>query len=241
MHCAQCGRLLPSANAICAECDRELSAPSRNALNASGDQDCYTCPQCQQHFDQCITALYPPNAPWYRPQVTLPACPHCKTAITWLKLPRPSIAELRWHGLSFLAAIWPTALLFFYGKQLANAYLMLALTFCLYFFILAQGRKMQMATALFDDGPGQWVLLREAKALQRQLFGLPVLWLILIWLAIYAVLLALLPLTVMVYLAAMLAAFSAFAAVMAWRSTRQAKAQANAAPKSAPTAPAPLG
>ena len=233
MHCTQCGRLLPYANAICAECDRELSAPSRNALNASGDQGLYTCPQCQQHFDQCITALYPPNAPWYQPQDMVPACPHCKTAITWLKLPRPSIAELRWHGLSFLAAMWPAALLIFYGKQLANAYLMLALTFCLYFFILAKGRKMQMAPTLLDDGPGQWVLLREAKALQRQLFGLPVLWLILIWLAIYAVLLALLPLTVMVYLSAMLAAFSAFAAVMAWRSARQAKAVLNTAADSA--------
>ena len=240
MHCAQCGRLLPSANAICAECDRELSAPSRNALNALGDQDCYTCPQCQQHFDQHITALYPPNAPWYRPQVTLPACPHCKTAITWLKLPRPSIAELRWHRLSFLAAIWPTALLFFYGKQLANAYLTLALTAGLYFFTVAQGRKVQIAPTPLDDS-GQWVLAHEAKALQRQLFGLPAPWLILIWLAIFAGLMALLPLTVMVYLAAMLAAFSAFAAVMAWRSTRQAKAQANAAPKTAPTAPAPLG
>ncbi len=240
MHCTQCGRLLPSANAICAECDRELSAPSRNALNALGDQDCYTCPQCQQHFDQHITALYPPNAPWYRPQVTLLACPHCKTAITWLKLPRPSIAELRWHGLSFLAAIWPTALLFFYGKQLANAYLTLALIAGLYFFTVAQGRKVQIAPTPFDSS-GQWVLRREAKALQRQLFGLPAPWLILIWLAIFAGLTALLPLTVMVYLAAMLAAFSAFAAVMAWRSTRQAKARANAAPKSEPTAPAPRG
>lgn len=235
MHCAQCGRLLPAANAICDVCDRELSASLRDALHAPFNEGDYICPQCLQHFGQHITVLYPPNAPWYRPQSRQSACPHCKTAITWLKLPRPSTRALRWHGLAYLSALWPTALLFFDGKQFFHPYLATVLTFCTYMFTLVQGRKTHMALTPPDDNPGQWMLLSEAKALQRHTFGrLPVPLLLLIWMAVFIGLMTLLPLTVMACLSAMLAAFSVFAGMMAWRIAHQAITSGHTPPQSAP-------
>ena len=187
----------------------------------------YECPACKQLFAQHITALYPPNAPWYRLQNKLPACPYCKAAITWLKLPRPGIREQCWQALAYLSSMMPQALLLFLGPELlAHHHLLVILFLVFYVFAL-----MRIAPTK-PDGSGQWMLPSETKTLESNVFGLP---LPLQGILVAILLARLLPPMGIVCMAIVLCAISVFANVMASRSARRAKHDAATAPDTPPT------
>ena len=190
----------------------------------------YECPACKQLFAQHITALYPPNAPWYRLQNKLPACTSCKAAITWLKLPRPGIREQRWQALAYLSSMMQQALLLFLGPELlAHHHLLVILFLVFYVFAL-----MRIAPTK-PDGSGQWMLPSEAKTLESNVFGLPLPLLGILVALLLARLLTLLPPMGIVCMAIVLCAISVFANMMASHSARRAKHGAATAPDTPPT------
>ena len=81
-HCARCGAVLASPDAVCERCDRKLDAPvvaaSPKPAPAVGR---YRCPRCAEKFDSPDSAAYPvpylEQTPLYRYRPPIPRCPHC--------------------------------------------------------------------------------------------------------------------------------------------------------------------
>lgn len=69
--CANCGKPLPSPDAVCTQCERELSVDPGSGR--------YLCPNCGCRFDRPVQAWWPPKAPWYLPQTEKRQCPHCRS------------------------------------------------------------------------------------------------------------------------------------------------------------------
>lgn len=88
--CAQCGRGLPTPQSVCTACDAQLS--SEHAAANAGPHE---CPACQLRFPSPERALWPENAPFYRPQSHRLRCPRCKVQLrdrldvraSWWELP----------------------------------------------------------------------------------------------------------------------------------------------------------
>ena len=70
LRCANCGEPLPSSDAICPRCERELSVDSTVGR--------YRCQNCGSRFNRPNLKLWPPHAKWYMPQNLKPQCPHCE-------------------------------------------------------------------------------------------------------------------------------------------------------------------
>ena len=69
LRCANCGEPLPSSDAICPQCEHELSVdPSIGK---------YRCPNCSSRFNRPNLKLWPPHAKYMRQDQKL-QCPHCK-------------------------------------------------------------------------------------------------------------------------------------------------------------------
>lgn len=89
MQCAQCDRLLPSNESICAHCDAKYA--QERALE-TGAQGQYTCPACTKFFNIPSTAPHlAHHVPWYQPYSPL-GCPHC-TLMEW----KPAVPVKRLH------------------------------------------------------------------------------------------------------------------------------------------------
>ncbi|SDO12933.1 hypothetical protein SAMN05216303_101593 [Rhodoferax sp. OV413] len=88
--CERCGCELPSADAVCAKCDSELSA------RAKGPQFLgkHNCPSCQLAFSKPAFVLTPAGAKWYVPQVQRLACPHCNAFLLDTRNPRLSSSQI---------------------------------------------------------------------------------------------------------------------------------------------------
>ena len=71
--CEGCGGALPSADAVCARCEAELSPPAPAGR--------YVCPQCQGRFSALAQVLWPPQVAWWRPTTLRLQCPHCSTPL----------------------------------------------------------------------------------------------------------------------------------------------------------------
>ena len=102
--CQRCHSALPAAEAVCAQCDAELSAPA----HASKPAGKHHCPSCQLTFSRPAQVLTPANARWYVPQVHRLACPHCGTLLLDTRNPRLSTPQVL--ALFFLVACGPLLL-----------------------------------------------------------------------------------------------------------------------------------
>ena len=70
--CELCGHLLPSADAICTDCDMRLKAEAEiNNLR-------HECPLCKNKIAEFEQILWPENAKWYTAQQQRSRCPSCK-------------------------------------------------------------------------------------------------------------------------------------------------------------------
>lgn len=96
LRCANCGESLPSPDAICPRCERELSVdlPKHEPL-IDPSIGKYRCPNCSSRFDWPIFAWWPPHAKWYLPQESKPQCPHCRVFLR----DKMVTAFIRWRVL----------------------------------------------------------------------------------------------------------------------------------------------
>lgn len=97
IQCQNCGKPLPSAEAICPDCEErmrgELDSP------ASGK---YRCPVCEQRFDRPRDELWPRGARWYVPRQFKPSCPHCHSFLRDRKNP---VLPAHYYLLLIVAAV----------------------------------------------------------------------------------------------------------------------------------------
>ncbi len=129
MHCVNCHKPLASDTDICEECDKKLwrSPIFSGQLYELArqphvpDAGQYACPRCGKHFDDCRTILYPPNAPWWRPQDQVPACPHCEARVYWASPTPPSRVELCWRMLALACILVFFVIKMLYGHVLEPA------------------------------------------------------------------------------------------------------------------------
>lgn len=87
LRCENCGAILASPDAVCLRCERELTESPFFGK--------YRCPNCASRFDQPALGWWPPNVPWYRPQIQKPECPQCKAYLRDRKTFELTIFE-RW-------------------------------------------------------------------------------------------------------------------------------------------------
>lgn len=99
--CEGCGCALPSADAVCAQCNAALAAPPDEGLITGK----YSCPGCARTFPKPASVLVPANAKWYVPQVQKPACPHCN--IQLLDSRNPPLPPYQIFALFVLATCAP--------------------------------------------------------------------------------------------------------------------------------------
>ena len=107
MRCANCNTTLPSADAICQNCDKKLwHSPifSGQAYEIAKpyvpDAGKFECPQCHKHFDTCSNIYSPPKTKWWKPQDLVPVCPHCETRLFWHSAQPVSRAALIWRSIA---------------------------------------------------------------------------------------------------------------------------------------------
>ena len=104
MNCENCGRLLKSADAECIHCAADLrrSPAFTYAVDPAdiADEGPYACPACGKHFEQRVEVLLPATAPWWRIQNNVLGCPHCKTALRWVRHSEPSREFLWWQRVT---------------------------------------------------------------------------------------------------------------------------------------------
>ena len=74
--CESCGASLPSPDAVCAQCEPQLSRPDETGVAGK-----FRCPNCTLRFDQPTKVQWPQNARWYVPQQVKQQCPHCKVLV----------------------------------------------------------------------------------------------------------------------------------------------------------------
>ena len=75
LHCQGCGRLLFSADAVCAHCEAGLTAEPPSPPPK------YICPHCHERFAAAVSASWPPKVPWWRPTTMRLQCPHCDAPV----------------------------------------------------------------------------------------------------------------------------------------------------------------
>ena len=182
MHCAQCGRLLPSDTAICSHCDRELALAPPSIFEREErdprsvpDEGPHRCPACLLHFHHCNAQLHPAQARWYQPQHLRSGCPHCGVALSWLCTPVPGLVEQRLRLLAFLTFTLGAVLVFMHSKQWLDKPWSAALWFFSYSGMLYLGFKIRngMGLSLPSKHNGQWQLYSEVSTFASRVFGMP--------------------------------------------------------------------
>lgn len=140
LRCANCGEPLPSPDAICPRCERELSVdPSVGK---------YRCPNCGSRFNRPTRKLWPPHAKWYMPQDLKPQCPHCEVFLR----DKVETIIVPWWGI-IVIAFSPSDL----GAQVV------LFTFFLILVCLLRIRKIQVVIPIEEE---RYVVEHIAKAKQ---------------------------------------------------------------------------